>query len=71
MPKLTQQINGKVWVSAQVLNIQFGANTGLRGVGLEFSSVFLLAEFVRIFFFFFCKFGQSWVKMRQAFSLWN
>ena len=70
MPKLTQQINGKVWVSAQVLNIQFGANTGLRGVGLEFSSVFLLAEFVRIFFFF-CKFGQSWVKMRQAFSLWN
>lgn len=70
MPKLTQQINGKVWVSAQVLNIQFGANTGLRGVGLEFSSVFLLVEFVR-FFFFFCKFGQSWVKMRQAFSLWN
>lgn len=52
MPKLTQQINGKVWVSAQDLNIQFGANTGLRGVGLEFSSVFLLVEFVRFFFFF-------------------
>ena len=62
MPKLTQQINGKVWVSAQVLNIQFGANTGLRGVGLEFSSVFLLAEFVRIFFFFFVNLGKAWLK---------
>lgn len=71
MPKLTQQINGIVWVSAQVLNIQFGANTGLRGVGLEFSSVFLLVEFVKKKNFFFCKFGQSWVKMKQAFSLWN
>lgn len=53
MPKLTQQINGIVWVSAQVLNIQFGANTDLRGVGLEFSSVFLLVEFVKKKFFFF------------------
>lgn len=62
MPKLTQQINGIVWVSAQVLNIQFGANTDLRGVGLEFSSVFLLVEFVKKNFFFFVNLGKAGLK---------